>query len=54
MEWWNTGRLFLKGCEPFLISLSTQILQLTYCIIPEPIIPIFQHSIIPIGAKPLT
>jgi hypothetical protein len=55
LEWWNTGRLFLKGYKPFLILSSTQILRLTYhYIILEPIIPIFHHSSIPIGAKPLT
>jgi len=48
MEQWNTGILegwFLKGYYPFLILSSTQILPLTpNCIIPEPIIPLFQHS----------
>ena len=69
MECWNNGILecwFLKGYHPVLILLSIQILPLAqYCIIPEPIIPLFQHSTIPIGparfcfamaggAKPLT
>jgi hypothetical protein len=43
---------FLKGYDPFLMLSSKQILPLTqHYIIPEPIIPIFQYSIIPIGAK---
>jgi len=58
MEYWNTGILegwFLKGYYPFSILSSTQILPLTpNCIIPEPIIPLFHYSSIPIGAKPLT
>jgi len=46
---------FKKGYYPFLILSSAQTFSLTHhCIIPEPIIPIFQHSSIPIGAKPLT
>jgi len=43
MKYWKVG--FLKGYQPFLILSSTQNLPLTqYCIIPEPIIPLFQHS----------
>jgi len=53
MEYWNIGILecwFFKGYHPALILSSIQILLLTqYCIIPEPIIPLFQHSTIPIG-----
>jgi hypothetical protein len=38
-----------------LILSSTHILPLTqHCIILEPIVPLFRHSTIPIGAKPLT
>jgi len=52
MEKWNSGILegwFLKGYYPFLI------LPLTQCyIIPEPIVPLFHYSTIPIRAKPLT
>jgi hypothetical protein len=55
MEQWNSGILegwFLKGYYPFLILSSTQILPLTpKCIIPERIIPLFQHSIIPIVSE---
>jgi len=66
MEWWNTGRLVFKRILAILFLSSTQILPLTqYYIIPKPIIPLFQHSTIPIGparlclamaggAKPLT
>jgi hypothetical protein len=58
MEYWKGGILegwFLKGYYPFLILSSTHILPLTqHRIIPEPIIPLFHHSTIPIGAKPLT
>jgi len=57
MEYWNGGILeywFLKGKYPFFILSSAQNLPPTpHCIIPEPIIPLFQHSIILIGAKPL-
>jgi hypothetical protein len=55
MEEWNTGRLVFKRILAISILSSTQILPLTqYCIMPEPIIPLFQHSTIPIGAKPLS
>jgi hypothetical protein len=54
MEWWNDAILVFKGYYPFLIKVLRPILQLTqHSIIPKPIFPVFQHSNIPIGAKPL-
>jgi len=44
MEYWNKGRMgFLKG-NYFILFLTPN------CIILEPIIPLFQYSIIPIDA----
>jgi hypothetical protein len=55
MEWWNDAILVLKGYYPFLIKVLRPILLLTqHSIIPKPIFPVFQHSKIPIGARPLT
>ncbi len=55
MEWWNDGILVYKGCDPFVNFFSRCILPLIHhFFIPEPIIPLFQHSNVPIGAKPLS
>jgi hypothetical protein len=51
MELWNTGRLVFKrilSIFNFIVSTNFAINQ--HCIIPEPIIPIFQYSSIPFGA----
>jgi hypothetical protein len=48
MEQWNTERLVFKGYDSFLILWLTQTLLLTLnYVIPKPIIPLFQASIIP-------
>jgi len=50
VEYWKV--VFLKRYYPFLVLSSTQILPLIqHYIIPEPIIPAFQHSN---GGDPLT
>jgi len=60
MEQWNGGTMeywFSKGCLTILILSSIPLVEgplIQHCIIPEPIIPLFQHSNIPIGAKPLS
>jgi len=57
MEWWNNGILVSQRILTILIlalipPVAGPLIQ--HCIIPEPIIPLFQNSNIPIGAKPLT
>jgi hypothetical protein len=58
---WNTGRVerwnsgFSKDIIHFKLYRQDEFCHITqYCSIPRPIFPIFQHSTIPIGAKPLT
>ena len=53
MEYWNVD--LNKELIDFVASLSRGILPIDqYAIFPEPIIPLFHYSIIPIGAKPLS
>ncbi len=48
MEWWNAGILVFKKILTILIlSLILIFPLIRHCIIPEPIIPLFQHSNIP-------
>jgi hypothetical protein len=47
MEWWNNGILVFKRILAILILSSIPPIAgpfIQHCIIPEPIIPIFQHS----------
>jgi hypothetical protein len=62
MEKWNDGmmeiRLLPNGLDPnfsFLLWVVGLIFPITHSVNPpKPIIPVFHHSIIPIGAKPLS
>jgi hypothetical protein len=58
MEMWNNGMLFLKEDSHFLrnsLKYQYEIFPMDqHPIFPEPIIPSFQYSNIPIGAKPLS
>jgi len=53
VEYWNVG--LNKELIDFIASLSRGILPIDqYAIFPEPIIPLFHYSNIPIGAEPLS
>jgi len=55
MEYWNSGMMeygLLKGICLFYVIVDTNSATTQHCSIPKPIFPLFQHSNIPIGAKP--
>jgi hypothetical protein len=55
MESWNDGTtVFLKDIIRFNYIVLTVMPLTHHSSIPNPIFPIFQHSNLPIGAKPLT
>ncbi len=54
MEHWNNGKVGFQRIKSIKKLIGKPILTMTqYPSTPRPILPIFQHSIIPIGAKPL-
>ncbi len=58
MEWWNTGGLVFKRILAifyFIVHTNFTINPILHFLsAPEAQNPLFQHSNIPIGAKPLT